>query len=135
MVAKPRQFPRAFKTAFFAKLARKAKIRDAELCRVLRDLADGKAIDLGGGVFKKRLDDNRHRSIIIAKSDEYWVVEYLFAKKDADNITSTALDGFRKLADSYASLRPDQLDSLLSEGDLKEICHDADGAKEVPDAS
>jgi hypothetical protein len=117
--------PRAFKAKFFARQARKAGIDDAELCRVIRDLADGKGTDLGGGVYKKRLDGNRYRSIIVAKSDFYWVFEFLFAKKDADNITATALDGFRTLADTYASLRPAQLTALLKADDLTEICHDA----------
>jgi hypothetical protein len=39
-------------------------------------------------------------------------------------ITSAALDGFRTLADSYASLQPSQLTDLLKNGDLKEICND-----------
>ena len=119
-----RDLPRVFKTKFFAKKTRKAGIDDAELCRVSKDLADGKGTDLGGGVYKKRLEDNRYRSIIAAKSDSCWVFEYLFAKKDADNITATALEGFRTLADTYAALTPSQLTALLKNGDLKEICND-----------
>jgi hypothetical protein len=92
------------------------------LCEILQELSEGKAIDLGGGVFKKRLGNNDYRSIIVAKSDLYWVLEFLFAKKDADSITSVALDGFRTLADSYATLKPPQLADLLEAGDLKEIC-------------
>jgi hypothetical protein len=119
-----RNLPKVFKTKFFGKQARKAGIGDAELCRVIQDLAAGKGTDLGGGVYKKRLDENRYRSIIVAKSDLYWVFEFLFAKKDTDNITSAELDGFRTLADSYAGLRPSQLTALLKNGDLKEICND-----------
>lgn len=59
----------------------------------------GQADDLGGGVFKKRLNENMHRSIIVAKGGKYWVYAYLFAKKDRDNIDDNELDGFRKLAD------------------------------------
>lgn len=117
-----RELPRVFKTKFFGRLARKADIDDAELCRVIKDLAEGKGTDLGGGVYKKRLEENRYRSIIVAKSDSYWVFEFLFAKKDSDNITATELDGFRTLADSYAALQPSQLTALLQNGDLKEIC-------------
>jgi hypothetical protein len=116
--------PRSFKTKYFARQARKANIDDKELCRVLKSLAEGKGTDLGGGVYKKRLNDNEHRSIIVAKSDEIWVFEFLFAKKDADNITDAAIDGFRTLADSYAVIKPSHLLSLLRDGDLKEICND-----------
>jgi hypothetical protein len=118
----PPNLPRCFKTKFFAKQARKAKITDKELCEILQELSEGKATDLGGGVFKKRLGKNDYRSFIVAKSDRYWVLEFLFAKKDADSITYVALDGFRTLADTYATLKPSQLGELLRAGDLKEIC-------------
>ena len=122
--ANPRPLPRCFKTRFFSKQARKARVVDEELCKILRELSEGKATDLGGGVFKKRLGKNDYRSIIVAKSDFYWVLEFLFAKKDADSITSIALDSFRTLADSYAKLKPPQLAELLTAGDLEEICND-----------
>ena len=64
---------RAFKTAWFSKEARKAGIGDAELCMALKQVALGQADDLGGGVFKKRLNDNMHRSIILAKGGRYWI--------------------------------------------------------------
>jgi len=44
---------RVFKTAWFAKAARKAQITDAELQRVAEQAIRGQAVDLGGGVFKK----------------------------------------------------------------------------------
>lgn len=84
----------------------------------------GQADDLGGGVFKKRLDKNRSRSIILAKSGPLWIYEYLFAKKDRDNIAADELDCFRKLADAYARLNADQLNQLLHDKDLTEICND-----------
>lgn len=40
------------------------------------------ADDLGGDVFKKRLNENMQRSIILAKTEEFWVFAYLLAKKD-----------------------------------------------------
>lgn len=122
----PRPPARGFKTAYFAKQAKRARISDTELCRILSELAEGKVTDLGGGVFKKRLQRNEYRSIIIAKSDDYWILEFLFAKKDADDITATALDGFRVLADHYAKLTAKQLDALIQHGDLVEICDDND---------
>jgi hypothetical protein len=62
----------------------------------------GQADDLGGGVFKKRLNDNRHRSIIIAKGGKYWIYTYLFAKKDRGNIDIDELAEFKKLAALYS---------------------------------
>lgn len=49
------QARRIFKTAWFAKTARKAGIQDVELCKAMKQAMNGQADDLGGGVFKKRL--------------------------------------------------------------------------------
>jgi hypothetical protein len=119
-----RHLTRAFKTARFAKEAKKAKIKDEELCRAIRQVMLGQVDDLGGGVFKKRLNDNLHRSIILAKGGQYWVYEYLFAKKDRDNIEDDELLAFRRLAKSYAALKDHQLGQLIANGDFLEICHD-----------
>ena len=84
----------------------------------------GQADDLGGGVFKKRSNDNMHRSIILAKGCCHWVYEYLFAKKDRDNIDDTELADFRILAEAYADLSEAQIEQLLRDKDLMEICND-----------
>lgn len=120
----PRLHYRFFKTSFFSKAAKKADIRDDELCAAILQVLDGKADDLGGGVFKKRLNNNMHRSIILAKGKQYWVFEYLFAKSNRDNIDDDELLAFRSLAKHYASLTNDQLSQLLLEQHLKEICND-----------
>ena len=84
----------------------------------------GQADDLGGEVFKKRLNDNMHRSIILAKGGRYWVYEYLFAKKDRDNIEDDELTAFRLLAKAYAGVTDAQIAALVSGKDIVEICHD-----------
>lgn len=116
--------PRAFKTAWFAKHARKARINDTELCSALREIQAGQCDDLGGGVFKKRLANNNYRSIIVSKSRDLWIYEYLFAKKDRDHIDDKELAAFRKLSSAYAALTHEQLAQLCSNGDLREICSD-----------
>ena len=115
---------RSFKTAKFAKDAAKAKITDLDLCAAIAQILLGQVDDLGGGVFKKRLNSNQHRSIVLAKSGSYWIYEYLFAKKDRDNIEHDELVAFRLLAKSYAGLTEHQLGQLLINKDLLEICHD-----------
>ncbi|WP_165185085.1 type II toxin-antitoxin system RelE/ParE family toxin [Caulobacter soli] len=117
---------RVFKSAWFSKAAKKARIKDSELCTAIAEVMKGQADDLGGGVFKKRLNNNMHRSIIVAKGQRYWIYEYLFAKKDRANIEDDELKGFRELAKAYATLQPAQLDELLGDGDLIEICRKAE---------
>ena len=115
--------PRTFKTAWFSKVARKSLISDTELCDAMEQVRKGQADDLGGGVFKKRLEKNRHRSIIVAKGQRYWVYTYLFAKKDRDNITSAELIGFRDLADLYERKTDAEIELELNAKELTEICH------------
>jgi hypothetical protein len=115
---------RVFKSAWFAKAARKAHISDADLCQAIQQVIKGQADDLGGGVFKKRVNNNMHRSIILARAGSWWIYQYLFAKKDRDNIDDAELQAFRKLAVSYSGLTPGQLDQLISTAAFVEICHD-----------
>ncbi len=117
---------RAFKTAWFAKAARKARIADEELCEAIREVMKGQADDLGGGVFKKRLNKNMHRSIILARGGTCWIYQYLFAKKDRANIDEDELEDFRTLAKAYGALSEDQLARLLDDKDLVEICNDGE---------
>jgi hypothetical protein len=114
---------RVFKTSWFAKVARKARISDGELCNAIVQVARGQADDLGGGVFKKRLSDNRHRSIILAKAGEFWVYAYLFAKQDRANIEDDELAAFRRLAALYRVKTNEALEAELRIGALVEICN------------
>jgi hypothetical protein len=116
--------PRTFKTAWFSKAARKARITDEALCEAIDQVRQGQADDLGGGVFKKRLDKNRSRSIIVAKGQRYWVYAYLFAKKDRSNITPGELAAFRELAGLYAGKTELGIALDLAAGELTEICDD-----------
>ena len=116
--------PRFFKTAWFSKAANKAHIGDAELCAAIRQVMIGQADDLGGGVFKKRLNNNRYRLIILAKDGRFWVLVYLFAKRDSANIEENELAAFKKLARAYGCQTEAGIALEIKNGDLLEICHD-----------
>ncbi|MBX9684544.1 MAG: type II toxin-antitoxin system RelE/ParE family toxin [Hyphomicrobium sp.] len=113
---------RAFKTAWFSKAARKARIGDPALIAAIREVMQGKADDLGGGVFKKRLNKNMHRSIVLAKGGRHWIFAYLFAKKDRANIDDDELADFKKLAQAYGRMTNTELRAALNQGDLLELC-------------
>lgn len=114
---------RIFKTAWFAKAAKKALITNEALCLAIQQVILGQTDDLGGGVFKKRLNNNRHRSIILAKGSRHWFYTYLFAKKDRDNISSDELTEFKKLAALYGLQTNMAIDAAIKNGDLLEICN------------
>jgi hypothetical protein len=123
-MSKARPTYRVFKSAWFTKTAAKAHISDQELCDAIVQVINGQAIDLGGGVFKKRLNRNQHRAIILSKSRNFWVYEYVFAKKDMENISEAELVAFRKLTKAYATLSTDHLIMLLKNRDWTEICQE-----------
>ena len=84
----------------------------------------GQADNLGGGVYKKRLNDNMHRSIIVAKAGRHWIYAYLYAKKDRENIAPDELAAFKKLAKDYGSASDARIAALLNDEELLEVCHD-----------
>jgi len=99
---------RAFKTAWFSKAARKASIGDPALIAAIREVMQGQADDLGGGVF--------------AKGGRHWIFAYLFAKKDRANIDGDELADFKKLAHAFGRMADSELASALNQGDLLELC-------------
>ena len=75
-------------------------------------------------MFKKRLNKNMHRSIILAKGGRFWVYAYLFAKADRDNIDPDELVAFKKLANIYARKSDGDIAAELANSELLEMCHD-----------
>jgi hypothetical protein len=115
---------RTFKTDSFSKEAKKSGIADNELCAAIKEVQIGQADDLGGGVWKKRLNKNQDRSIILAKGGKHWIFQYLFHKKDRENIDQAELKEFKKLAKIFEKVTDAQIIELLEHKDLVEICHD-----------
>ena len=84
----------------------------------------GQCDDLGGGVYKKRLGKNLHRSIVIAKGGRYWVYAYLFAKNDRANIDKQDLADLRDLVELYSKKSEAEIADELELRKIVEICHD-----------
>ncbi|ECA8971579.1 type II toxin-antitoxin system RelE/ParE family toxin [Salmonella enterica subsp. enterica serovar Portland] len=58
---------RIFKTRWFNREAKSYTIKDDELSEAINAVLQGKADNLGDGVYKKRLNQNRDRAIVLAK--------------------------------------------------------------------
>jgi hypothetical protein len=108
-------------TASFVRRARRARLRTDELCRAVHEAAAGLAVRLGGGVFKKRVNRNRHRAVILGKGGRRWFYIHLFAKQDQADLNEQELAAFRALARYHDELSAAQLQALLSHGDLTEL--------------
>jgi hypothetical protein len=113
-----------FKTAWFSKAALKAHIPDRELCVAIWQVMLGRADDLGGGVFKKRLGKNLYRSIIVARGGRYRVYAFLFAKQDRANIEDKDLANLRAFSAIFARKTDADIRLELQLKELLEICHD-----------
>ncbi|MEX3774231.1 type II toxin-antitoxin system RelE/ParE family toxin [Pseudomonas sp. MYb118] len=116
--------PRLFKTKRFAVQAGKAWIGDDELRDAFAEMLKGQAESLGGGVWKKRLNANRHRSIVVAKGGSYWIYQVLFAKKDRSNISAEELSDLRVLAKAYSAMTENDVQHLLDAKEFVEIAHE-----------
>lgn len=115
--------PRVFKTAWFAKKARAAGISDEALCKAAKELDAGQGDDLGGNVWKKRLDKNTKRGIVVNKIGDFWVFVYVFAKSDRENIDDRELRDFRKLARDYGKASDADIEYMLELKEIVEICN------------
>lgn len=115
---------RLFKTRGFTAAANKALISDSSLRQAFSEMLLGQADDLGGGIWKKRLNANRHRSIVLARGRRYWVCQFLFAKQDQGNISLKELMAFRELARVYDRLDDWQVQQMLEMNAFVEIKHD-----------
>lgn len=115
---------RVFKTKWFTKAAKSHGIIDSELCRVISSVCEGKVVDLGGGVYKKRLNHNRDRAIILAKGEQHWFYTFLYSKQDQANIDRKEIIEFKELAKYYGALTDNILVALIEAKELVEICNE-----------
>lgn len=113
--------PRLFKTKRFAMQAAKAWISDEDLREAFNEMLKGQADNLGGGIWKKRLKANRHRSIVLAKGGCNWIYQFLYAKQDQSNINPRHLLDLRELAKTYGGLTEMEIQQLLDAKEFVEI--------------
>jgi hypothetical protein len=112
----------------FARFARKAHIRDADLWKAAR-LADKGVIDadLGGGVIKQRIaragegKSGGSRSIILFRKGDRAVFVYGFEKKDLANIRSDELEAFRELATVILGYSAREIEWMVEAGALFKV--------------
>ena len=118
----------------FARFARKARIREADLWETAR-LANAGVIDadLGGGVIKQRIarvgegKSGGARSIILFRFQGRAVFVFGFEKKDLGNIKTNELEAFRELADVVQGYSDAEIAKRVADGALIEI-HPPEGA-------
>ena len=119
---------RIFKTKKFAKFARKERIADIKLCKVVKELELGQIdADLGGGVIKQKMarlnqgSSGGYRSIILYRQSQRVFFVHGFLKTNEDNISATEERDFKDLAPILLSLADNKLADLLKTKELVEV--------------
>jgi hypothetical protein len=93
------------------------------LCKAARELGTGQGDHLGGNVWKKRLDRNMKRGIVVNKVGDFWVFVYLFAKSERENIDDRELHDFKRLAREFSKAKRSDIETMLALEELMEICN------------
>ncbi|HYN74394.1 MAG TPA: type II toxin-antitoxin system RelE/ParE family toxin [Candidatus Methanoperedens sp.] len=122
---------RVFKTRHFLRWMRKTELSDPALCEAVVDMKRGLIdADLGGGIVKKRLalpgrgKSGGARTLVATNRGNRWIFLFGFEKNDRANVTTKELEALQKIASDLLKLTPKDLDVLVAQGELQEICHD-----------
>ena len=120
--------PAVFKTRWFQRFARKARITDALLLEAVTRAEKGQAdASLGAGVIKQRIarsgqgKSGGYRTIILFRRGERAVFVYGFAKNERANITAEEEEQFKEAARHVLRLTEKQLAELVNQGDFVEV--------------
>lgn len=119
---------RIFKNKWFTRFARKEKIADDSLVKVIAEIDAGNVnANYGGGVYKHRIGRENegksggYRTVIIYRKGDKAFFVFGFAKNEMDNIDRSDVSGFKALAKILLSLDDDQITRLKDRSELKEI--------------
>lgn len=122
---------RVFKTRHFSRWMRKTELSDPALCQAVVEMKQGLIdADLGGGIVKKRLalpgrgKSGGARTLVATNRGNRWIFLFGFEKNDRANVTTKELEALQKIASDLLRLTPKDLDVLVAQGELQEICHD-----------
>lgn len=128
---------RIFKTRWFARFARKARLSDKMLANAIREvekgLVDGK---IGRGLVKKRVarpgEGKRggYRTIIVYRAGSRSVFVYGFPKNAKADLSPLERDVYQKLAHLYMGFSDADMARALKEGEVEEVDNDD---KEISD--
>ncbi len=122
---------RIFRTRYFSRWMRKAKLADQALCMAVSEMENGLIdADLGGGVVKKRIalpgrgKSGSTRTLVATNKGDKWFFLFGFEKNERANITSEELEALRGLAKQLLDRTQEQIDEAILDASLQEICHD-----------
>ncbi|PHS34052.1 MAG: hypothetical protein COA92_03180 [Sulfurovum sp.] len=119
------------KTKWFTKWAKKQKLVDDRLLSAITDMQNNlSSINLGGGLYKVRVSQEHsgksgaYRTIVVYRKDDRAVMVYGFMKKEQENLSSSELKSFKKLAKDILALNNEELDKAIENKVFTQIGED-----------
>ena len=121
---------RVFKTKNFAKWAKKERITDASLGKVINELNAGLIdADLGGGLLKKRVarkgqgKRSGYRILLAFKNKQRVIFVFGFSKNDRENLDLEEMAIYKKIAAMYLNTPMSVLEKMCFKKQLSEVSH------------
>jgi hypothetical protein len=125
---------RVFKTRSFRRWMRKTQLSENVLCHAIMEMEQGLIdAELGGGVFKKRVPlpgrgkSGGARTLLATNSRNLWFFVFGFEKSEKANVSLEELLALKALATDLLKLTSEELDVLVKNEALQEICHGNQG--------
>jgi len=119
-----------YKTYHFNRWAGKTSLSDDLLRRAVVEMTNGLIdADLGGGVFKKRIalpgrgKSGSARTLLATNRDDRWIFILGYEKNERANISDKERDALRMIAKDLLGLSAEQLQKMVNEGALLEVCY------------
>ena len=120
-----------YQTKTFARWAKKAGLRDAELYTAAQEVVAGQVeAKLGGNVYKKRValhgggKSVGSRTLIATRKGKHSFFLYGFEKNERSNIKANELSVLKSAAKVWLSMTAAGLTAALKAGEIKEVKRD-----------
>ncbi len=120
---------RCLKHKWFEKDLKRYHLDDQYVCNILDDISAGRAVALGGKIYKIRASRKGHgksagfRNIFFWKRDELIILYTIFSKNERDNLTVSELESLKDLSRTYDKLTKKEMDLVIQNNILVEV-HD-----------
>jgi len=119
---------RIYKYRIFHQWAKKERVSDATLKKVIDELENGLFdANLGDSLYKKRIarkgkgKRESYRAILAFKVKNRSVFMYGFAKNDRGNISHKEVDVYKKLSNYFLEMPDNKIETLIKVGELFEV--------------
>ena len=125
---------RVFQTRHFSRWMRKSGLTQEALCVAVAEMGKGLIdAELGGRVVKKRIPlpgrgkSGSTRTLLATNKGSLWFFVFGFEKKARANVSFRELEALKALAADLLKLSSAELDRLVDNEALEEICHGHEG--------